>query len=160
MKKADIGLIGLAVMGENLVMNMESRGFTVAVFNRTTEKVDRFVSGRAAGRNIIGCHSLEELVEALEKPRKVFMMVKAGNAVDAMIEQLLPLLQQLRACFCSALAQRGGFDAADQSAAQLVASRSGTELVQAADSLQTAIDDLAANASAGAVIGYLAMKLR
>ena len=70
------------------------------------------------------------------------------------------LLQQLRACFCSALAQRGGFDAADQSAAQLVASRSGTELVQAADSLQTAIDDLAANASAGAVIGYLAMKLR
>ena len=75
-------------------------------------------------------------------------------------EQLLPLLQQLRACFCSALAQRGGFDAADQSAAQLVASRSGTELVQAADSLQTAIDDLAANASAGAVIGYLAMKLR
>ena len=75
-------------------------------------------------------------------------------------EQLLPLLQQLRACFCSALAQRGGCDAADQSAAQLVASRSGTELVQAADSLQTAIDDLAANASAGAVIGYLAMKLR
>ena len=75
-------------------------------------------------------------------------------------EQLLPLLQQLRTCFCSALAQRGGFDGADQSAAQVVASRSGTELVQAADSLQTAIDDLAANASAGAVIGYLAMKLR
>ena len=61
MKKADIGLIGLAVMGENLVVNMESKGFTVAVFNRTTEKVDKFVNGRAAGKNIIGCHSLEEL---------------------------------------------------------------------------------------------------
>ena len=59
-QKADIGLIGLAVMGENLVMNMESKGFTVAVFNRTTEKVDKFVSGRAAGKNIIGCHSLED----------------------------------------------------------------------------------------------------
>ena len=92
MKKADIGLIGLAVMGENLVMNMESRGFTVAVFNRTTEKVDKFVNGRAAGKNIIGCHSLEELVDNLEKPRKVFMMVKAGQAVDDMIEKLLPFL--------------------------------------------------------------------
>ena len=90
MKKADIGLIGLAVMGENLVMNMESKGFTVAVFNRTTEKVDKFVNGRAAGKNIIGC--LEELVDNLEKPRKVFMMVKAGQAVDDMIEHLLPLL--------------------------------------------------------------------
>ena len=92
MKKADIGLIGLAVMGENLVVNMESKGFTVAVFNRTTEKVDKFVNGRAAGKNIIGCHSLKELVDNLEKPRKVFMMVKAGQAVDDMIEQLLPLL--------------------------------------------------------------------
>ena len=92
LKKADIGLIGLAVMGENLVMNMESKGFTVAVFNRTTEKVDKFVNGRAAGKNIIGCHTLEELVASLEKPRKVFMMVKAGNAVDDMIEKLLPLL--------------------------------------------------------------------
>ena len=93
MKKADIGLIGLAVMGENLVMNMESKGFTVAVFNRTTSKVDAFVNGRAAGNNIIGCHSLEELVANLAKPRKVFMMVKAGSAVDSMIEQLLPLLE-------------------------------------------------------------------
>ncbi|MBQ8953063.1 MAG: NADP-dependent phosphogluconate dehydrogenase, partial [Clostridia bacterium] len=93
MKKADIGLIGLAVMGENLVMNMESKGFTVAVFNRTVEKVDKFVAGRAAGKNIIGCHSLQELVDNLEKPRKVFMMVKAGGAVDSMIEQLLPLLE-------------------------------------------------------------------
>ncbi len=93
MKKADIGLIGLAVMGENLVMNMESKGFTVAVFNRTVSKVDNFVNGRASGKNIIGCHSLEELVDNLEKPRKVFMMVKAGAAVDALIDQLLPLLE-------------------------------------------------------------------
>ncbi len=93
MKKADIGLIGLAVMGENLVMNMESKGFTVAVFNRTTSKVDAFVSGRAAGKNIIGCHSLKELVDALEVPRKVFLMVRAGEAVDDMIEQLLPLME-------------------------------------------------------------------
>ena len=93
MKKADIGLIGLAVMGENLVMNMESKGFTVAVFNRTVSKVDDFVNGRASGKNIIGCHSLEELIENLEKPRKVFMMIKAGSSVDAMIDQLLPLLE-------------------------------------------------------------------
>ena len=66
MKKADIGLIGLAVMGENLVMNMASKGFTVAVYNRTVEKVDRFVTGRGAGQSIIGCHSLEELRDALE----------------------------------------------------------------------------------------------
>lgn len=92
MKKADIGLIGLAVMGENLVMNMESKGFTVAVYNRTTEKTDRFIAGRAAGKNIIGCHTLEEFVSQLERPRKVFMMVKAGQAVDDMSEQLLPLL--------------------------------------------------------------------
>ena len=92
MKKADIGLIGLAVMGENLVMNMESRGFTVAVYNRSTEKVDHFVNGRGAGKNIIGCHSLAEMVSSLERPRKVFMMVKAGTAVDELIDQLLPLL--------------------------------------------------------------------
>ena len=94
MKKADIGLVGLAVMGENLVMNMESKGFTVAVYNRTTEKVRRFVEGRAAGKNIIGTYSLDELVGALEKPRKVMMMVKAGQAVDSLIEQLLPLLEE------------------------------------------------------------------
>ena len=92
MGKADIGLIGLAVMGENLVMNMASKGFTVAVYNRTTTKVDQFIQGRAAGQSIIGCHSLEELVGSLEKPRKVFMMVKAGPAVDGLIDQLLPLL--------------------------------------------------------------------
>ena len=93
MGTCDIGLIGLAVMGENLVMNMESKGFTVAVYNRTVQKVDDFVSGRANGKNIVGCHSLEEMVAALKKPRKVFMMVKAGEAVDAMIETLLPLLE-------------------------------------------------------------------
>lgn len=93
MKKADIGLIGLAVMGENLVMNMASKGFRVAVFNRTTAKVEAFVNGRGASEKIIGCYSLEELVDNLEKPRKVFMMVKAGAAVDAMIDTLLPLLE-------------------------------------------------------------------
>ena len=93
MQKADIGLVGLAVMGENLVMNMESKGFTVACYNRTVERVDRFVEGRAKGRNIIGCHSLEELAANLAKPRKVFLMVKAGAAVDAMIESLLKVLE-------------------------------------------------------------------
>ena len=92
MKKSDIGLIGLAVMGENLVINMESKGFTVSVFNRSTEKVTKFVEGRAKGKNIVGTYSLEELVASLEKPRKVMMMVKAGAAVDDMIEKLLPLL--------------------------------------------------------------------
>ena len=93
MKKANIGLIGLAVMGENLVMNMESKGFTVAVFNRTVEKVTRFVEGRAKGKNIIGCASIEELCASLEKPRKVMMMVKAGKPVDDLIEQILPCLE-------------------------------------------------------------------
>ena len=92
-KLADIGLIGLAVMGENLVMNMESKGFTVAVFNRTTSKVTNFVEGRAKGKNIIGCYSIEELAQNLAKPRKVMMMVKAGEAVDNMIEQLLKVLE-------------------------------------------------------------------
>ena len=93
MKKADIGLIGLAVMGENLVMNMESKGFTVAVYNRTTEKVDNFVNGRAKDKNIIGCHTLKQLASNLEKPRKVMMMVKAGSAVDSLIDQLLEVLE-------------------------------------------------------------------
>ena len=93
MKQADIGLIGLAVMGENLVMNMESKGFTVAVYNRTVAKVDNFIHGRAAGHNIIGCHILQELIDNLEKPRKVLMMVKAGQAVDDLIDQLIPLME-------------------------------------------------------------------
>ena len=94
MKKSDIGLVGLAVMGENLVMNMESKGFTVSVYNRTVSKVDNFINGRAKGKNIVGAHSLEELVSQLEKPRKVMMMVKAGAAVDSFIDQLIPLLEE------------------------------------------------------------------
>ncbi|MEN6635301.1 MAG: decarboxylating NADP(+)-dependent phosphogluconate dehydrogenase [Clostridiaceae bacterium] len=93
MQQADIGLIGLAVMGENLVMNMESKGFTVAVYNRTTEKVDAFLGGRASGKHITGCHSLPELRDALKKPRKVMLMVKAGQPVDDYIEQLLTVLE-------------------------------------------------------------------
>ena len=94
MKKADIGLIGLAVMGENLALNMASKGFSVAVYNRTVEKVDRFTQGRGAGRSVIGCHSLDELCAQLEKPRKVFLMVKAGAAVDEYIEKLLGVLDE------------------------------------------------------------------
>ncbi|MEE9431754.1 MAG: decarboxylating NADP(+)-dependent phosphogluconate dehydrogenase [Melioribacteraceae bacterium] len=94
MSKADIGLVGLAVMGENLVLNMESHGYTVAVYNRTTSKVDNFVNGRGKGKNFIGTHSLEELVNSLSTPRKVMLMVKAGKPVDAVIEDLLPLLDE------------------------------------------------------------------
>lgn len=93
MSKADIGLIGLAVMGENLVMNMESKGFTVAVYNRTVEKVNEFVEGRAKGKNIIGTRSIQELVDNLKKPRKIMLMVKAGKPVDDFIEQLFPYLE-------------------------------------------------------------------
>ena len=92
MGKADIGLIGLAVMGENLILNMESKGFTVACYNRTVSKVDDFVNGRAKGKKIIGARSLEELVASLKGPRKVMLMVKAGQAVDDFIEKLIPLL--------------------------------------------------------------------
>ena len=89
---SDIGLIGLAVMGENLVLNMESKGFRVSVFNRTVEKVDKFMEGRGKGRNIYGAHTLEEFVGSLKAPRKVFLMVKAGAAVDAFIDKLIPVL--------------------------------------------------------------------
>ena len=92
MKKAEIGLIGLAVMGENLILNMESKGFTVAVYNRTVAKVDKFMAGRAKGKNIIGCRSIEELVENLEQPRRIMLMVKAGTPVDDFIALLLPHL--------------------------------------------------------------------
>ena len=92
-KLADIGLIGLAVMGENLVLNMESKGFTVAVFNRTVEKVDHFVEGRGAGKNFIGAHSMEEFIASIERPRKVMMLVKAGKPVDDLIEKIIPLLE-------------------------------------------------------------------
>lgn len=93
--KCDIGLIGLAVMGQNLVLNMNDKGYSVAVFNRTLSRVDDFIEGPAAGRDtIIGTHSLEEFVDALEKPRRVMMLVKAGAPVDQFIEKLLPLLEE------------------------------------------------------------------
>ena len=93
-EKTDIGLVGLAVMGENLVLNMESRGFTVAVYNRTLEKVDNFVRGRANGKKIVGTHSIAELVGSLTLPRKVMLMVKAGKPVDEFIEQIIPHLEK------------------------------------------------------------------
>ncbi|MBR0175251.1 MAG: decarboxylating NADP(+)-dependent phosphogluconate dehydrogenase, partial [Bacteroidales bacterium] len=89
---SDIGLVGLAVMGENLVLNMESKGFRVSVFNRTVEKVDKFMEGRGKGKNIYGAHSLEDFVQSLKAPRRVFLMVKAGQAVDDFIEKLIPVL--------------------------------------------------------------------
>jgi 6-phosphogluconate dehydrogenase len=92
-KLCDLGLIGLAVMGENLALNVESRGYRVAVFNRTTSRVDAFIADRGAGKNFVGCHSIEQLCAALQPPRKVMMMIKAGPAVDAIIEQLLPHLE-------------------------------------------------------------------
>ncbi len=88
----DIGLIGLAVMGENLALNIASRGYKIAVFNRTTSVTDAFVSGRGNQPNVVGCHSLSDLVAALKRPRKVMMMVKAGPAVDDLIKTLIPLL--------------------------------------------------------------------
>ncbi|MDD4362091.1 MAG: NAD(P)-binding domain-containing protein, partial [Bacteroidales bacterium] len=90
---SDIGLVGLAVMGENLVLNMESKGFTVSVYNRTVAKVDNFVNGRGKGKNIVGTKSIEELVASIKRPRKVMLMVKAGKAVDDFIELLLPHLE-------------------------------------------------------------------
>jgi 6-phosphogluconate dehydrogenase len=94
MAKADIGLIGLAVMGQNLVLNMNDHGFKVAVYNRTTSVVDEFLEGGARGTEVVGAHSLEELVEALEKPRRVMLLVKAGQPVDDFIERLIPLLDE------------------------------------------------------------------
>lgn len=92
-KKADIGLIGLAVMGQNLALNMDDHGFTVAVFNRTTSRMVDFIENEAAGTSVIGTETLEELVGALKKPRKVMLMVKAGKPVDLTIESLVPLLE-------------------------------------------------------------------
>lgn len=93
-KLADIGVVGLAVMGENLILNMESKGFTVACYNRTTSKVDRFVEGRAKDKNIIGTHELEEFCNALKRPRKIMVMIKAGNPVDKFIKSALPYLEK------------------------------------------------------------------
>ncbi len=89
----DFGLIGLAVMGENLALNVESRGYKVAVYNRTTSKVDELIAGRAAGKDFVGTHSIEDFVKAVKRPRKLMMLVKAGPAVDAIIESLIPLCE-------------------------------------------------------------------
>src|SRR5947207_15476514 len=91
--QADIALIGLAVMGQNLIMNMNDHGFTVVAYNRTTAKVDEFLANEAKGTKIIGAHSIEEMVKLLKRPRRVMLMVKAGAAVDEFIEQLLPYLE-------------------------------------------------------------------
>jgi len=90
---ADIALIGLAVMGQNLILNMNDHGFTVVAYNRTTEKVDRFLENEAKGTNIIGAHSIEEMVKHLKRPRRVMMLVKAGQPVDDFIEQVIPHLE-------------------------------------------------------------------
>src|ERR1051326_9595728 len=90
----EIGVIGLAVMGENLVLNMESKGFRVAVFNRTTEVTEKFAATRAKGKNIQPTKTIEELFGALKKPRKVMMMIKAGKPVDMVIGELLPFLEK------------------------------------------------------------------
>ena len=96
MKTSNIGLIGLAVMGENLALNMESKGFTVSVYNRTAPGeegvVDRFMSGRGKGKNFIGTHTIQEFVESIERPRKIMLMVKAGAPVDELMAQLIPYL--------------------------------------------------------------------
>ena len=94
MEKSNIGLIGLAVMGENLVLNMESKGFSVAVYNRTTKKVQDFIDDRAKDKNIKGCFSIEELVQSLERPRKVMLLVKAGRPVDEFIDMIIPYLEE------------------------------------------------------------------
>ncbi len=91
--KADIALIGLAVMGQNLILNMNDHGFTVVAFNRTVSKVDEFLNNEAKGTNVLGAHSIEEMVALLKRPRRVMLMVKAGKAVDDFIEQLLPHLE-------------------------------------------------------------------
>jgi 6-phosphogluconate dehydrogenase len=92
--QCDIGLVGLAVMGENLVLNMESKGFSVAVFNRTVEVTDKFAAGRGKGKNIQPTHTIEEFLGALKKPRKVMIMIKAGKPVDQVIGELVPFLEK------------------------------------------------------------------
>ena len=90
--QCDIGLIGLAVMGQNLVLNMADHGFRVAVFNRTIDRVDEFLAGPAREKSIVGCHSLEEFVNSLKKPRMAMLMIKAGDPVRQTVKQLAPLL--------------------------------------------------------------------
>ncbi|HLH05199.1 MAG TPA: decarboxylating NADP(+)-dependent phosphogluconate dehydrogenase [Bryobacteraceae bacterium] len=93
-ESCDIGLIGLAVMGQNLVLNMNDHGFKVAVFNRTVSKVDDFINNEAKGTQVIGAHSIEDLIASLKRPRRVMLMVKAGDTVDQMIQQLVPHLEK------------------------------------------------------------------
>jgi 6-phosphogluconate dehydrogenase len=93
-KSSDIGIIGLAVMGENLALNMESKGFTVSVYNRTQSVVDNFMNGRAQGKNFVASKNIEEFVKSISSPRKIMMMVKAGKPVDDLIEQLIPFLDK------------------------------------------------------------------
>lgn len=93
-QQADFGLIGLAVMGQNLVLNINDHGWKVAVFNRTVSKVDEFLSGPAKNTQVVGTHSLKEFFAALKRPRKVMLMVKAGDAVDQLIEECLPFLEK------------------------------------------------------------------
>src|SRR5262245_56848724 len=93
-ESCDIALIGLAVMGQNLVLNMNDHGYRVAVFNRTVSKVDEFIQHEAAGTKVVGAHRSPELIQALKKPRRVMLMVKAGPTVDEMIESLLPHLEK------------------------------------------------------------------
>src|SRR5579859_5971311 len=92
--QADIALIGLAVMGQNLILNMNDHGFTVVAFNRTVSKVDDFLKKEAKGTNVLGAHSITELVAQLKRPRRVMLLVKAGTAVDDFIGQLVPLLEK------------------------------------------------------------------
>ena len=93
MKKQQFGVVGLAVMGKNLAMNIESRGYSVSVYNRSREKTDEMLK-EVEGRNFVGTYSIEEFVESLEKPRKIMLMVKAGGPTDATIEQLKPHLEK------------------------------------------------------------------
>ena len=93
-RQCDIGLIGLAVMGQNLVLNIADHGFSVAVFTRTPSKVDDFLAGEAKDTPSVGCPSLSELVGTLKRPRRVMIMVKAGAPVDAMIDEIIPHLEE------------------------------------------------------------------
>src|SRR5204862_8177464 len=94
MMQSDIGLIGLAVMGENLALNMESKGFSVAVFNRTTAVTEKFVTTRGKGKKITSTQTIEEFIGALKRPRKAMMMIKAGNPVDQVIGEVIPYLEK------------------------------------------------------------------
>eukprot|EP00126_Sphaerothecum_destruens_P002382 Sdes_comp15822_c0_seq1m4895 len=94
MAQADIALIGLAVMGQNIILNMNDAGFVVCAYNRTTSKVDEFLAKEAKGTKVIGAHSVEEMCQSLKKPRRVMLLVKAGDAVDEFIAQIIPFFEK------------------------------------------------------------------